>query len=202
VTGLTADDDVTTEPAAGEVESPESEGTSAAASSRSRTPRRLLVLIGVLAVLTAVAIGVAVWQGLEVREDSRVADARSEAPAAAERAATAMLSYDYRRLAEDRERAANYLTDSYGKEYLKVYTTLEKQKDGAPGLAVQTKAVVKASVLGSGVVDADEDTVRVVVYVNQNSTKAGAEPQIFQNRVTMTMKRQDGRWLVDQLKSY
>ncbi len=79
---------------------------------------------------------------------------------------------------------------------------LEKNKDGTPGAAVQTKAVVKATVLGSGVVDAEDGVARVLVYVNQVSEKAGQDPQIFQNRVAMTMEQDGNRWLVDDLKSY
>ncbi len=92
----------------------------------------------------------------QVRSDAKVADAREQAPAAAERAAKALFSYDYRHLPADRERAANYVTDSFGKEYLKNFTQLEKQKDGSPGLAVQSKTVVTADVVGSGVVDAED----------------------------------------------
>ena len=51
--------------------------------------------------------------GLQVRNDARVADARDEAPAAAERAAKALLAYDYRTLPADRKRARAYLTDGF-----------------------------------------------------------------------------------------
>ena len=47
--------------------------------------------LAVLAVLTVVALVLAVVFGLQVRKDAQVADARDEAPAAAERAAKAML---------------------------------------------------------------------------------------------------------------
>ena len=59
-----------------------------------------------------------------------------------------------------------------------------------------------ASVLGSGVMDADPDTARVLVFVNQVSKRPGRDPQIFQNRVAMTMKQVGDRWLVEDLKSY
>jgi Mce-associated membrane protein len=163
---------------------------------------RALAAAVVLAVLTVVAIGLAVWFGQQVREDAGIADARDEAPAAAERAAKAVFSYDYRHLPADRNRAEDFMTDSFGKEYLKNFRQLEKQEDGSPGLAVQTKTVVTSTVLGSGVVDAEADKVRVLVYVNQTSQKAGAEPQIFQNRVAMTMAKDDDRWLIDDVKSY
>ena len=67
-----------------------------------------------------------------------------------------MLSYDYRTLPADRERAGGYLTDRFKKKYLKNFALLEKQKDGTPGAAVQTKTVVTSSVLGSGVMDAED----------------------------------------------
>lgn len=168
----------------------------------SRASRVAVVLTFVLAVLTVAAVVAAVFLGLKVRTDGRIADARDEAPAAAEAAAKAVLAYDYRHLPADRDRAEAYLTPGFRRDYLKNFALLEKQKDGSPGAAVQTKTVVTASVLGSGVIDAEENLVRVLVYVNQTSTKAGKDPQIFQNRVAMTMKRQGDRWLVDDLKSY
>ena len=120
----------------------------------------------------------------------------------AESAAKAILSYDYRRLPTDRKRAEEFLTPKYKKEYEKTFKLLEKQKDGSPGAAIQTKTSVTASVVGSGVMDADPDTARVLVFVNQISKRPGRDPQMFQNRVAMTMKQDGNRWLVDNLKSY
>ncbi len=166
-------------------------------------PSRLQVLVAVgLAVLLVVAVGVAAFYGREVRRNSEVAEARAAAPATAERAAKAVLSYDYRRLDADQERAKDYLTPSYAKEFEKTFALLKENQDGSPGAAVQTKAVVTASVAGSGVVDAEADTVRVLVFVNQTSRKAGTDPRVFQNRVAMTMKKRDGKWLVNDVKSY
>jgi Mce-associated membrane protein len=165
----------------------------------SRTAGLLTLLV---LLLTVGAVVAAVVFGLQARSEARTADGRDEAPAAAERAAKAMLAYDYRTLPADRKRASAYLTEDYRPKYLENFEQLEKQKDGAPGLAVQTKTVVTTSVLGSGVMDASEDKVRVLVYVNQVSTRPGRDPQIFQNRVAMTMEKVGNRWLVDALKSY
>jgi Mce-associated membrane protein len=156
----------------------------------------------VLALLTVAALVAAGYFGLQVRRDARAADARDEAPASAEQAAKAVLAYDYRTLPADRKRASAYLTPDFRAKYLKNFALLEKQKDGTPGAAVQTKTVVTSSVLGSGVMDAEENKVRVLVYVNQVSKKPGVDPQIFQNRVAMTMEKDGNRWLVDDLKSY
>ncbi len=164
--------------------------------------RTALIVAAVLALLLVAAIVVAVVVGLKLRTESQVADARDEAPAAAERAAKVVLAYNYKTLPADQKRAEAYLTKSFGKEYAKNFTLLAKQKDGTPGVAVQTKTVVTSSVLGSGVMDAQADKVRVLVYVNQVSTRPGRDPQIFQNRAAMTMEKVGDRWLVDDLKSY
>jgi Mce-associated membrane protein len=173
-------------------------------SARSEQPagRTALVVAGVLALLTVAAVVLAVVFGLKLRTESQVVDARDEAPAAAERAAKAVLAYNYKTLPADRKRASGYLTDGFKRKYLKNFTLLEKQPDGTPGAAVQTKTVVTSSVLGSGVMDAQADKVRVLVYVNQVSTRPGRDPQIFQNRAAMTMEKVGNRWLVDDLKSY
>jgi len=164
--------------------------------------RRAAIVAAVLALLTVAALAVAGFFALQVREDAQTADARDEAPGAAESAAKAILSYDYRRLPTDRKRAKEFLTPKYQKDYDKTFKLLEKQKDGSPGAAVQTKTTVAANVLGSGVMDADPDTARVLVFVNQVSKRPGRDPQMFQNRVAMTMKQVEDRWLVDNLKSY
>jgi Mce-associated membrane protein len=174
---------------------------------RSATPyepasRRAGILLAVLALLTVAALVAAGFFALQVREDARTADARDEAPGAAETAAKAILSYDYRRLPADRKRAKAFLTPKYQKEYDKTFRQLEKQKDGSAGAAIQTKTSVTADVLGSGVMDADPDTARVLVFVNQVSKRPGRDPQQFQNRVAMTMKQVEDRWLVEDLKSY
>ncbi len=169
---------------------------------REPASRALGLVTLLLALASIAAVVAAVVLGQQVRTDAQVSDARAEAPAAAERAAAATLSYDYKDLPADRKRAAGYLTEKFGKVYLKNFLQLEKQDDGTPGLAVQTKTVVTSSVLGSGVMDAERDEVRVLVYVNQVSKKAGADPQIFQNRVMMQMEKSGNRWLVADLKSY
>ena len=93
------------------------------------------VQVAVAAVLVLLAIAALVVAGYflrEVRDDDALADARTTAPAAAERAAKAMLSYDYRQLPADRNRAAGFLTAKYEKEYVKTFSLLEKNKDGSP----------------------------------------------------------------------
>ena len=174
----------------------------AAATPDEPTSRRSLIVAGVLAVLVVVALALGVVFGLQTRTDARIDDARQQAPAAAERAAAAIFAYDYRTLPADLKRARQYLTDDFAKDFTKNFELLEKQEDGAPGLAVQTKSVVKSNVAASGVVDAEDGVARVLVYVNLTSTRPDQQPQIFQNRVTMKMVKDGDRWLVDKVDTY
>jgi Mce-associated membrane protein len=164
--------------------------------------RRTMAVAAVVAVLAVAAVVVALVVGLQDRTDARVADAREQAPAAAEKAAQAIFAYDYRNMPADLARAKQYLTPSFAKEFTKNFELLEKQKDGTAGPAIQTKTVVKSDVPATGVVDAEDGVVRVLAYVNLTSTRPGRDPQIFQNRVTMKMVKDGDRWLVDKVDTY
>jgi Mce-associated membrane protein len=164
-------------------------------------PSWLLVgAVGALAavlLVTASVLGLAVWRIGDVREADRVDDAARTAPAAAERASVALLSYDYRRLDADQQAAERYLTPAYRTEYADTFAQVKEQ---APAL----KAKVQAEVKASGVTHADPDRVAVLLYVNQTttSTAAGGRPQVALNRVQLSMVRRDGRWLVEDITSY
>ncbi|MCW2780269.1 MAG: heat shock protein DnaJ domain protein [Marmoricola sp.] len=171
-----------------------------------RTPVGTLhkvVALGLLPLLAVAAVVVAAVFGIKVHQNSQTADARSEAPAAADRAMTQVLSYDYQHMAADRAAASKLMTTTYrNKQYLPTYKLLEVGKDGKPGPAVTTKTVVTANVLGTAVVDAEPDRVRVLVYVNQVSKKAGKDSTIFQNRVVTTMVKSGNDWLIEDINSY
>jgi len=164
--------------------------------------RRTMVVAGLVALLAVAAVVVAVVLGLQVRTEARVADAREQAPAAAERAAKAIFAYNYQDMPADLARAKPYLTDDFAKEFTKNFHLLEKQADGTPGPAIETKTVVKSDVPATSVVDAEDGVVRVLAYVNLTSTRPGRDPQIFQNRVTMKMVKDGDRWLVDKVDTY
>jgi hypothetical protein len=102
----------------------------------------------------------------------------------------------------DRNRSVLFLTPAYRKEYVKTFSLLTDGPNGTPGGAEKTKAVVTADVLSSGIVDANSNTVRVLVFVNQTSVKGTSAPAIFQNRVVATMVRSGDSWLVSDITSY
>jgi Mce-associated membrane protein len=163
-----------------------------------------VLVASIVAALVAV-FGLHVW-GADVEglaPTVRTFDAGPDASAAAERALKAVLSYDYRHMEADRDRAVEFLTPAYKKDYLKTFNELLAQgPDGSPGPVEKTKAVVTADVLDTGVVDAESDRVRIIAFVNQSSVKGDGQPTVFQNRVVATMVHRGDRWLVDNLKSY
>ena len=134
----------------------------------------------------------------EVSAQSEVDSARRTAPATAERAAAAILAYDYKSLESNRDTAAQFMTPEYRKQYLDTFDGLVMKT------AVQRKAHVEASVRASGVTAAGADRVEVLLFVNQTTTSTAnsGEPQTALNRVMFSMVREGDTWRVDDITSY
>jgi Mce-associated membrane protein len=159
--------------------------------------RKLLTLVlAVLLVAGLVAIAALGWQ---YRDGRLTETARTEALAAARKAAPIVLSYDYRRLDEDFSRARAHLTGDFRDEYGK--TT----KSVVAPTAEKYHGVVKATVAAPGsagapaasVVSASPDKVVVLLFVNQvtESTQVSGS-RVDLNRVRMTMDRTGDGWKV------
>lgn len=162
-----------------------------------------LFVLGIVGVLALASLVLAVVLAVQIQHRVDTSEAGPEASASAERALKQVLSYDYRHMEADRDRAARFLTPAYRKTYLKNFNDLLiAGPDGGPGPAVKTKAVVTADVLDSGVVDAERNRVRVVAFVNQSSVKGDASPTILQNRLVVTMVHRGDDWLIDKITSY
>ncbi len=173
------------------------------ATARRRVPGWVLAVLGVVAAALVVVATVGVADGMgirgyqELQAQQEVEQARRTAPAAADRAAAAILAYDYRTLEADRDAAARFMTEEYKAKYEKTFGLV---LENAPKL----EAVVTAEVKASGVVHADPDRVNVLLFVNQRtvSTANNGEPQLALNRVVFAMEEQDGTWLVDGITAY
>lgn len=189
------------ETAAAEVEEPTAEVTDPVEPAVGPSPL-LLVSVVVASVLAIAMVVVTVALGLHLHKRVDDAQAASDASAVAERALTAVLSYNYQHMDADRNRAVQFLTPAYAKQYVKTFSLLTDGPNGTPGGAEKTQAVVTANVLNTGVVDADANTVRVLVFVNQSSVKGNAAAAIFQNRVVATMVRSGDSWLISDITSY
>ncbi|MFI6013958.1 hypothetical protein ACIBAG_35000 [Streptomyces sp. NPDC051243] len=165
---------------------------------RSTPGRRglLTALLGVLLVAGLVAAAVLGWQYWDAR---RTETARTEALAAAKKAAPIVLSYDYRRLDKDFAAARAHLTGDFREEYAKTTKTV------VGPTAQKYRGVVKATVAApasggapaASVVSASPEKVVVLLFVNQvtESTQvSGARVDL--NRVRLTMSRAAEGWKV------
>jgi Mce-associated membrane protein len=159
-------------------------------------------VLAVLGVLTAVAVGVAAYFVAQAQRTADYREALDRAPAAAESAAAAVLSYDYESLEADRDAAAKFLTEEYRSDYVDTFDKLVVDS------ATETRASVEAEVLASSAMlggsERDPDRVPVLLFVNQATTSSAAsgEPSVALNRVRLDMVNVDGTWLVDGITSY
>jgi Mce-associated membrane protein len=176
-------------------------GVTAAAPDRGRTGVAWPV-VALLGVLAALAVGAAAYLTVEAQDTRGYLDAVERAPAAAESAAAAVLSYDHESLEADRDAAAKFLTPAYRDDYIETFDKLVIDS------ATETKATVEAEVLASSAMAAggerSADRVPVLLFVNQATTSSASsgEPSVALNRVRMDMVNVDGVWLVDQITSY
>jgi Mce-associated membrane protein len=152
-------------------------------------------LVIVLCVLVAAVLGVNLllfmgWHGY--REQ---ADARSTGQVTAVNDTEKILSYDYRSLDKSTSDAEKLMTPSFKKKYA---DTADRVRADAPRL----KAVVKAQVVASSVVDAKADQVKTLLFVNQTTTRNDLnQPRVDLNRVVVTLVKDGNDWLVDNVQA-
>ena len=158
----------------------------------------LLAAAAVALVVVVAVLGLQTWKLGSVQGQAGITAAQEAAPAAAERAAAAILSYGYQSLDADEKAAEKLMTAKYQKQYAATFDRLVKPN------ATKIKATVEADVRSSGVVRAEADRATVLLFVNQTtkSTANNGQPQQALNRVQLTMVRENGTWLVDGITSY
>jgi Mce-associated membrane protein len=172
---------------------------------RLRTPRPhlpgwLTLALGlVLAGVVVFDVAASLRLHTEQRDTSSAAAATTSAlntaPAQAEKAAEALLSYGSATLQSDADAAKPYLTKAYADTFQRtVDDFLAKPAADADGR-------VRAEVKTSGVISASPTKVEVLLFVDQTSTVGGDEGkgQTALNRVVLTMVASGDRWLVDDV---
>jgi len=147
---------------------------------------------GVVLVLALVTIVAGQWWLYAQRaDDHRDAQIRDTA----ETAVTLVLSYDYRRLEDGMRDTKPLLTGDARTDYLEVEKPLLHS-------APRIKAVVQATVKATSVLESDDDSARVLLFVDQTSTSTKlTQPQLDQSRVLVTMTKAHDTWLISTLKA-
>lgn len=169
---------------------------------RGRPGRLVLGLTAALVLLLAYSgmllLG---WLGNDSLQDVRRAEDRAAAArtaqASAERAADAVLAYDYRSLDSDRDAATRFMTDEYAQQYVATFDTAVAKA------AEDTQAQVAVEVQASAVISADTDEAKVLLFVDQTTLRSDSDqPRQALNRAEFQMVRQGGSWLVDDILSF
>ena len=149
--------------------------------------RRLALALAVVAVL-ALGASLAAW--VAAPSTGGTEQPPAEALAAAESAAVALLSYDYRSFDADKADALTHLTGQFADDYARQMDELEEQ-------AVADSSVVVATVADKGVVSSSDEAVTVLVFVDQRRSNDNSDgEQVDQNRLEFTMVLVDGTWKV------
>ncbi|MEV0581540.1 hypothetical protein [Nonomuraea sp. NPDC050310] len=152
------------------------------------------VLTGVLG-LAALALAAAVLvMGLDLRRLDQAEAAGKEALAAARAVAPDLLSYNYRTIEQDLERAAEHTTGELTKHYR------ELRNGPFAGQRRAEQKVQQTTVVRAAVERAGPDRVEVLVFVDMGIATGGRQ-EFRQNRARLVMVREDARWLVAELST-
>jgi Mce-associated membrane protein len=163
--------------------------------------RRLTLVLAVLVVLAATAVGVSWYQAEQ--GSSAVApsgalvgdDARTQALVAAADLTQRTLSYDYKTLANDMEVARARMTPSFLKEYNGTMAQVRPNTE-------KNKIVLEAVVVSSAIIKATEHQATVLVFVNQTTTAGDGKDrnqQLSRNSLVVTLARGEGDWDMSKL---
>lgn len=162
--------------------------------SRIRDDKAVAALTAGLAVALAVALILlaALWHGASNRRT--LDDAEADALDAAQGYATDVTTYDYRHLDKDFAWADDGATSSFAKQYREANKPL-------CGIIEKLKATAKGTVTEAAAT-ADSDTeVQVLMFIDQRiSDKTNKQTRSDKSRVVMSMVKQDGHWLVDDVQ--
>lgn len=156
------------------------------------TPRRRGApwwLFGLVAAVALAAVVVAALLLTRASDD----ELRDSALTAAGRYTQSLTSYDARTLEEDVERVQRVSSPEFASEYERTITEVREQ-------IVADQTVSVGTVVAAGVERLEDDRAVVLVAVDQAVTAGGQPTRTEANRVRMTLVRQDGRWLVQDVE--
>lgn len=157
---------------------------------------RLVPILAGLLVAALAAAALLGWQNISLREDRALADAAAEATEVAERVVTEMTTYDHTTVEEDFAWVTEVGTARFEKD---------QEATAAPLIPIikRTKAQAEGTVQRSAATAVSEDEVTVLLFVDQVLGREGTEQtNVDRTRVEMTMVREAGTWLVDEIQLY
>jgi Mce-associated membrane protein len=182
--------DVQPDPDPESIDGEEPAGPSASPGVR-RSPL-LLTAIALLVVLVIVETVIIYSDHSRISRLNALKSAQSSALATARSDSLAIASYDYRHLNADFTHVETLCTPSFA-------VTYSQSSKSLIALLSQYKATATASVLGAGVESSSTSRVVALVFVNQTITNSLEKTSTVSQRLEITLLREHGRWLIDDL---
>ncbi|HVS66951.1 MAG TPA: hypothetical protein VHE56_00255 [Mycobacteriales bacterium] len=168
--------------------------------------------VGPVALATAVCVVLTLAAGTVLgiaarrsSHDRQVAAARAttgtsatSALVAAKAETAAALTYDYRTLEADFQRAEAGMSRKFRANYA------ETAAKSVTPLAQKTHAVTTGTVAAAGVVSATPTTARILVFADQTveNKLLNATSRLDRSVIEVTMVKQNGRWVIDNLQPF
>ncbi len=196
--GAATADQVAEAPASEHVAEPTSPGTPAA--------RRSLRVPALLAVVIVLLGGFGVWATLKAnnlrasnaQQNVALTDAAATSAVRQQvsRAVNQIFSYRYTDTAATRRAAQTLLTGRAIRQYDQLFSLVEKE-------APAQKLVVTTTVTNSGVQFLSGDQARVLVYANQQDTRAGTTQSTYAGAMfAVTAVRAGTRWKIENIDTF
>lgn len=155
-------------------------------------PIRALIALSAVVVLLGVVVG---WLWWLDHRNSQAEAARTTAQQTAREQVVTVLSYDFRSIEEDLQRARAALTEQFSTEFI-----TEANEVTVPAAREQS-VITRADVIASSVVRAEPEEVVLLMFLNQRTQSSQSEAvQLSAHRVVLTMTRFEGRWLISDLE--
>lgn len=200
----TSDDTADKPVAASPLATPAETATAGTAPPARRDPSLALVVTAAVVALLSVTLllwvvslpggpgGASPQERLDAAAEEK-ADVASAEEAAAQ-TLEQVLSYDYRSIEEDLAETTSLLTPEYADQHTSLIEQLSDE-------VVKQKTVVRAVVEGTAItrINGEGTIADVVVFVDQDVSKAKEDPVVLRMWVTATMVREGEEWLLDAL---
>lgn len=165
------------------------------ATSSSRYPRRIRVVLALAVILAVAAVSSWAYLFFAVRPDDEALapDRQQAAVDAATKATTAILSYKAETVDADLDVANALITGTFG-DYYRTFT-----RDVVAPAAKEKKISTTATVVGSAISEFGSGDATVVVFVDQSTTTADmAEPSVSSTTIRIELERHGDVWLVSK----
>lgn len=135
----------------------------------------------------------------ERRADGNVDSSNSQAAASARKAVATIFSFRYDKLDEHQAKSTALMTRSFAKKF---DATVPALKELAPQRKIVTQAVAREAAAIECGSDCSSTKATILVFYDQVRIAAGSkEPTVFGNRITVSMVKQSGTWLVADIRA-